>query len=86
MLKVVCKICIFISYQRTPLHIAAEGGYVNTVKYLVRQGSTVNIRDKNGVRVLLMVNYYCRFEFELASFIHRHLRKTLAIVNILKVE
>ena len=81
MLKVVCEICNFSLYQRTPQHIAAEGGYVNTVKYLVVQGANVNIRDNTGVRVLLMVKYYCGFEFELASFIHRHLHvtKTLAV-------
>ena len=49
---------------------------MNTVKYLVVQGANVNIRDNTGVRVLLIVKYYCGFEFELASFIHRHLHVT----------
>ena len=50
---------------------------MNTVKYLIVQGASVNIRDNTGVRVLLMVKYYCGFEFELASFIiHRHLHVT----------
>ena len=36
-------------YQMTPLHIAAERGFVKIVDYLIDKGADVDIRDKNGV-------------------------------------
>ena len=33
----------------SPLHVAAERGCFNIVKYLVDQGTDVNIQDNNGV-------------------------------------
>ena len=33
------------------MYIAAERGYENTVKYLVRQGADINIRDNTEVSV-----------------------------------
>ena len=43
--------------QRTPLHIAAEGGHVNTVKSLVNNRADINIKDNDGVRLLTRVGY-----------------------------
>ena len=33
----------------TPLHLAAEGGDVDTVQYLVGAGGDINIKDGVGV-------------------------------------
>ena len=33
----------------TPLHLAARGGYVDTVRYLVDKGADTNIADRWGV-------------------------------------
>ena len=37
----------------TPLHLAAQRGRYNLVGYLVDKGADVNIRDINGVRLIL---------------------------------
>ena len=36
-------------YQRTPLHAAAEGGHVDTVKYLVTKEAGIDTKDEFGV-------------------------------------
>ena len=36
-------------HQRTPLHYAAQGGFVDTVRYLVGAGGDINIKDGFGV-------------------------------------
>ena len=36
-------------FQRTPLHVAAEGARVKVVEYLVDQGADINIKDNDGV-------------------------------------
>jgi len=36
-------------YQRTPLHAAALGGHVETVKYLDNQKAGINTKDEIGV-------------------------------------
>ena len=36
-------------YQRTPLHTAAEKGYMYTVKQLVKKGADISIKDNKGV-------------------------------------
>ena len=33
----------------TPLHVAAERGYVKIVDYLVGKGADIGIKDENGV-------------------------------------
>ena len=33
----------------TPLHVAAERGYVKIVDYLAGKGADINIQDKKGV-------------------------------------
>ena len=38
--------------QRIALHVAVEGGYVDTVRFLVDQGADdINSKDKNGVSI-----------------------------------
>ena len=32
-------------HQRTPLHLAAGGGHVGAVEYLIQAGANVNIKD-----------------------------------------
>ena len=34
------------------MHIAAQGGHVNTVKLLINQGADIDIKDNTGVRAL----------------------------------
>ena len=36
-------------HQMTPLHWAADGGRVDTVKYLIEKGAEVNSKDDDGV-------------------------------------
>ena len=33
----------------TPLHVAAERGYIKIVDYLVGKGADIDIQDENGV-------------------------------------
>ena len=45
-----CSTCfIDFSIQMTPLHLAACGGHVDTVRCLVEQGADTNIKDIFGV-------------------------------------
>ena len=45
----------FVLHQRTPSHMAAEKGrFENTLKYLVDKGAHINIKDNNGVIILLI--------------------------------
>ena len=50
----------FSLYQRTPLHIAAREGYLNTVKTLVEKAPDINTTDNDGVSktMLLRVDPY----------------------------
>ena len=34
-------------HQKTPLHLAAEGGHMDTVTCLVEKGANINIKDKD---------------------------------------
>ena len=44
--------CLFVFlYQMTYLHLAVEGGYMNTVTYLVDKGANINIKNDHGVSV-----------------------------------
>ena len=36
-------------HQRTPLHMAAEGGHMDTVKYLVKKQTNINTKDVDEV-------------------------------------
>jgi len=37
--------------QMTCLHVAVEGGHMNTLRYLVDQGADINTKDNRGVSV-----------------------------------
>ena len=41
---------LFFFPQRTPLHMAAEGGHEDTVKYLVEKGAGIGVKDNKGVK------------------------------------
>ena len=43
--------------QRTPLHVAASKGHDYTVECLVKIGANINIKDKAGVSMTLLLNY-----------------------------
>ena len=38
-------------HQRTPLHVAVEGGHLDTVKYFLEKGVDINIKESFGVSV-----------------------------------
>ena len=40
---------VLSTHQMTPLHWAADGGQVHTVKYLIDKGAEVNSQDEWGV-------------------------------------
>ena len=43
-----CSTCFITSpHQKTPLHLAVEGGHVDTVTCLIEQGADTNIKDKD---------------------------------------
>ena len=44
-------VSFFSLHQMTCLHLAFEGGHMNTVKYLVDKGADINTKDDRGVRV-----------------------------------
>lgn len=44
---------------RTPLHLAAEGGHLNMVKFLVQEGAHRNIRDTWGRTPLDSIRWVC---------------------------
>ena len=41
----------------TPIHIAAERGFVKIVDYLVGKGADINIQDANGVIIVPITKY-----------------------------
>ena len=45
--KIFVTMIFFI--QQTSLHIAASKKFANVVKYLVKEGADVNVKDKQGV-------------------------------------
>lgn len=44
-----CSNLIASSHQSTPLHLAAGGGHVHTVQWLVMAGADLNIKEDDGV-------------------------------------
>ena len=47
----------FSLYQRTPIHIAAQGDHLSMVKSLFDKGADNDIQDNAGVR-MYMQQYY----------------------------
>ena len=39
----------------TPLHVAAKGGRVESVRYVVNNGARVDITDEDGVIILYFI-------------------------------
>ena len=54
--KSVSYLVVSSLYQMTPLHVAAERGFVKIVDYLVGKGADIEIQDKNGVIVIVPNN------------------------------
>ena len=57
----------------TPLHVAAERGYLKIVEYLVSKEADIDIQDNNGVILFVIFSvtmWYCLFQFELASYFY----------------
>ena len=49
-----CTIQFLSPYQQTPLHLAAEKGrFETTLNCLVDKGAGINIKDNNGVIILV---------------------------------
>jgi len=47
-----CRLFVISFYQMTLLHVAAEGGKLNIVEYLVGKWANVNTKNQFGVSVL----------------------------------
>ena len=43
--------------QRSPLHAAASKGHDYTVECLLKRGADINIKDKAGVSMTILLNY-----------------------------
>ena len=48
---------LLLSYQRTPLHVAATKGHDYTVECLVEKGANISIKDNAGVSMTILLNY-----------------------------
>ena len=44
-----CSILFASPHQETPLHLAADEGHVDTVKFLVQKGANIHSKDDVGV-------------------------------------
>ena len=55
-----CEMSIVSSlYQMTPLHVAAERGYIKIVDYLVGKGADIDTQDEKGVIMYDCSNNNC---------------------------
>ena len=52
----------------TPLHVAAERGYVKIVDYLADKGADINIQDKKGVIMQEYSNDSAVLRFDFATY------------------
>ena len=43
--------------QRSPLHAAASKGHDYTAECLLKRGADINIKDKDGVSMTILLNY-----------------------------
>ena len=51
---VITSLIYFVFHQQTPSHLAAEKGrFENTLKYLVDIGADINIKDNDGVKIMI---------------------------------
>ena len=53
-------------FQFTPLHMAAEGGYVSIVEFLVVSGAKIDVKDNTDVSISLLAGPTCIH----APFVH----------------
>ena len=51
---IIATLLVTFSYQQTPLHVAASNGRDYTVECLVKKGADMNIKDKKGVRKMIV--------------------------------
>ena len=64
----------------TPLHVAAKGGRVESVRYVVDNGATVDITDEKGVIILYFITNgtadqrlsHSYPQVRVPSFLHNH--------------
>ena len=50
------KVALFFN-QWTPLHAAADNGCDYTVECLLKRGANINMKDKAGVSMTILLNY-----------------------------
>ena len=57
----ICKYLLPSLYQWTPVYMAAEGGNIEIVRCLIDKGADINVKDNNGVSILLRVKESTRY-------------------------
>ena len=45
----------FFFHQWSPLHVASKEGHDYTVEWLVKKGAKIQLRDKNGVSLTILL-------------------------------
>ena len=60
----------------TPLHVAAERGYIKIVNYLVGKGADIDIQDEKGVIILWLFQQQLLL-WVWASLIHLRIKRIL---------
>ena len=56
-LTIILSNVLLLSYQWTPLHVAATKGHDYTVECFVQQGANISIKDNAGVSMTILLNY-----------------------------
>lgn len=69
------------------MHIAAQGGHVNTVKLLINKGADIDIKDNTGVSALRintdLLPHFLTLE-KATCILHMYYYMYLVILNFLK--